>query len=361
MLDHVEQRLLGPVHVLEHQHERLCVGELLGPPQRGPAQLPRLVLSALGRTEHTQRSAEEIGDRLALARGAQLLERLARRVVVADPGARLDHRRQRPVRDALAIGERAPPQRCHAFEPLCELGDQAGLAETGLAEDRQELAASIADGAGERVLEQRQFRLTADERRGVEAARVVGPDRPPCPQRLGATFDLERSGIVDLDRARRQPARGGAEEDLARLRRLLETRRKIDRLARREGRIALVDDDLARLDADADGELQLLDFRHDLERRAHGTLGVVLVRDRHTEGRHHRVARELLDRASVRFDASRDDLEVAVDALADDFGIRARDEACRVDEIGEEDGCDLAFDHGPIVRAEAIASDPARG
>ena len=113
------------------------------------------MLSALSRTEHTQRSAEEIGDRLALARGAQLLERLARRVVVADPGARLDHRRQRPVRDALAIGERAPPQRCHAFEPLRELGDQAGLAETGLAEDRQELAASIADGAGERVLEQR--------------------------------------------------------------------------------------------------------------------------------------------------------------------------------------------------------------
>ena len=85
------------------------------------------------------------------------------------------------------------------------------------------------------------------------------------------------------------------------------------------------------------------------------------MRDRHTEGRHHRVARELLDRASVRLDASRDDLEVAVDALADDFGIRARDEARRVDEIGEEDGCDLAFHHGPIVRAEAIASDPARG
>ena len=37
----------------------------------------------------------------------------------------------------------------------------------------------------------------------------------------------------------------------------------------------------------------------DRERRADGALGIVLVRDRRAEERHHRVADELLDRAAV--------------------------------------------------------------
>ena len=39
VLDHVEQRLLGPVHVLEDEHERLRLRELLGPERHGPGQL----------------------------------------------------------------------------------------------------------------------------------------------------------------------------------------------------------------------------------------------------------------------------------------------------------------------------------
>ncbi len=66
MLDQIEQRILRPVHVLEHEHERLSVRELLGPLQRRPRQLLRRVL-ALGGTEDTERHCKQVGDRLALA------------------------------------------------------------------------------------------------------------------------------------------------------------------------------------------------------------------------------------------------------------------------------------------------------
>ena len=43
-----------------------------------------------------------------LDRGTQLLARGRRLLLLDDPGARADHLRQRPVGDALAVGEAAP-------------------------------------------------------------------------------------------------------------------------------------------------------------------------------------------------------------------------------------------------------------
>ena len=86
------------------------------------------------------------------------------------------------------------------------------------------------------------------------------------------------------------------------------------------------------------------------ERGAQGPLGVVLVRDGHSERGHHGIAGELLDRAAVCLDAARDMVEVPVDALANDLGIGAGDEPGRVHEIDEEDGRELAF-HTSSVRS----------
>ena len=75
---------------------------------------------------------------------------------------------------------------------------------------------------------------------------------------------------------------------------------------RREG-----DDGLAGGDGRPHGELelfllvQLVDRVEDAESRADGALGVVLVRDRRAEDRHHRVADELLDRAAEALDLPR--------------------------------------------------------
>ena len=95
VLDHVQQRLLGPVDVLEDEHERLHVRELLRPRARGPEELLALVL-ALARADQSRRGREQIGDRVALAARAQLVERLADRVVVGDPGGLLRPSRRAP-------------------------------------------------------------------------------------------------------------------------------------------------------------------------------------------------------------------------------------------------------------------------
>ena len=124
---------------------------------------------------------------------------------------------------------------------------------------------------------------------------------------------------------------------------LLQARRDVDGLAGGEGRVAVVGDDLAGLDADAGLELELVHRVEDRERRAHGALGVVLVRLRDPEGRHDRVAGELLDDPAVRDHAVRDPLEEGLDAAAHDLGIRAGDERGRIDEVDEQDRGKLAF------------------
>ena len=72
VLDQLEQRLLGPVDVLEDEHERLRVGELGRPLARGPGDLLRAAL-ALDELEHPGREAEQVGDGVVAAGGAKLL------------------------------------------------------------------------------------------------------------------------------------------------------------------------------------------------------------------------------------------------------------------------------------------------
>ena len=130
-------------------------------------------------------------------------------------------------------------------------------------------------------------------------------ERAPRPERLVAALDLERAGALDLDGARGEPSRALPEQNLSRLRRLLQPHGEVHGLAGREGRLGILDDHLARLDTDPDSEPERLDLRHDLERGSERPLCVVLVRDRHAERGHHRVARELLDGASVLLRSSR--------------------------------------------------------
>ena len=359
MLDHVQQRFLGPVDVLEHEHERLHARELLGPRARRPEELLALVL-ALARTDQPGRGREQVRDRVALAARAQLLERVADRVVVGDPRRCFDHLGQRPVGDALAERKGASPQDRRALDALDELVDEAALADAGLAEDGDEVRAPVADRACKRVLEELQLDLTADERGRRERALRLRRDveQLPTAKRLDAAAD--RHGIRGLgdDHAVREAQHAGADQDRALRRRLLEPRGEIDRLACRERRIGVLDDDLAGLDADSHAEAHLLDRGHDLERGAKGALRVVLVRERDAERGHDRVAGELLDGAAVRHDAARDVVEVVVDALPDDLRIGARDQPCGVDEIDEEDGRQLPFHASSLGSGEEATAVP---
>ena len=253
MLDQVEQCVLGPVDVFEGEHERLVLGHALDPLARRPGDLLLTPLT-LDRLEHAGGEPEQVGDRLVLAGFAQFLDRHFERVVVGDPCGGLDHLGKRPVRDALAIGQRPAHEHGCAFEAFHELLREPALADAGVAVKREQVGAAIADGAFVRVLQQLELRLAPDEgRRDAAALQCAVEHRlgPPRPDPVAEALDVERTDILGLQPPTRQPVRVRPDQHLACAGRLLEPRGQGHGLARREGRVGLVDDDLARLDADA--------------------------------------------------------------------------------------------------------------
>ena len=133
----------------------------------------------------------------------------------------------------------------------------------------------------------------------------IASKRAERDNRVAKAAQLEWASGLRLDASRREPVGGLSDENLSRRRRLLEAGRDVDRFARGESRIGLVDDDLPGFDSDARLETEVGDVLEDPESGARRSIGVVFVRMRNTEGGHDGVAGELLDRAAVRLDAAR--------------------------------------------------------
>ncbi len=146
VLDQLEQRILGPVDVFEHEDQRLRVGELGGPFVRGPGDL---LLAPLGfdPLEHAHGEREQVGHGVVAAARSELGHGFVDRVVIRDPGGDLDHLGEGPVRDAFAVGERAAGKNGRAFDPVRELAREAALTHAWLAVDGEEMRAAIADDA----------------------------------------------------------------------------------------------------------------------------------------------------------------------------------------------------------------------
>ena len=89
--------------------------------------------------------------------------------------------------------------------------------------------------------------------------------------------------------------------------------------------------------------VQLLDRLQDAQPRTDRALGVVLVRDRRAEHRHHRVADELLHRAAVPLDLLSQAGVVGADPGAHVLGIRRLRRSGEADQIAEEHRDDLAL------------------
>ena len=91
----------------------------------------------------------------------------------AMPADALDHLRERPVRDALAVGRQRPTS---TVVPSTESRNSRArrlLPTPGLAVDREEMRPPVAQGSGERVLEELELGVPADERRIGGAAGAV--------------------------------------------------------------------------------------------------------------------------------------------------------------------------------------------
>ena len=274
VLDEVEQWRLGPVDVLEEEDERLDVGDPLHDLACRPRDLLRAAL-AFERLHQPCCEPENVRHGLLGAALAELLERLLERIVVGDARGGLDHLAERPVGDALAVRQRAPHEHARSLDAVEELAREPALSHAGLAVDREEVRAAVPQAAVERVREELELRLSSDERR-ARAERtnraVEHVHQPPGPKRPVDALQLERAGVLDDEACCREPVRRRADQDLARTGRALETRRQVDRLARRERRLGAVDDDLAGLDPDpglrARGRRPLRASRALLARRA---------------------------------------------------------------------------------------------
>ena len=101
--------------VLEDQDQRLRLCHQLRPLARCPRDLLLAALAVDG-LENAGRETEQVGDSLGWAALAELLDRDVERIVVGDVCRTLDHLGERPVRDALAVGEAPPGQDRDALE-----------------------------------------------------------------------------------------------------------------------------------------------------------------------------------------------------------------------------------------------------
>ena len=348
MLDQLEQRLLGPVDVLEDEHERLDVGELSAHARAAQAIscAAALVLDGL---EHARGEPEQVGDRLVLAAGAQLLHRLLDRVVVRDPGSRLDHLGERPVGDALPVREAAAAEHGRALERRRRTRVRAGSCPRPA---RRRSSRGARGGRGPRGRTcSRAARAPCSRpisgaasgraRRLVGAIAAQTTRQAASGSRRPLTSTGPTSSISRLPSARLRAAgpiriSPGAAACCSRAARLTASP-----VANVES--VVVDDDLARLDPDPRLEPERVHRFEDPDRGSHGALGVVLVRLRDPEGGEHGVAGELLHDAAVRGHAVRDPVEEARHAAADDLGVGRGDERGRADEIDEQHGGELAL------------------
>ena len=223
----------------------------------------------------------------------------------------LQHLDDRPVGDPLAVGEAAAADD-RRLDRSQELRGEPRLADAGVADDRDQLAARARPARA--PMPPAGSRARAHGRR--TAPRVDAPERraPAAAGRpaTGSDLPFSSSGLdrLDLGRVADERERRLPDQHLARLRRLLQPRRHVDRVAGREP-LLRPGHDLARHDADPPLQPELGQRVSHLDRRAHRAQRVVLVQHRHPEHGHHGVADELLDAAAVPLDDRLHPLEVA--------------------------------------------------
>ena len=236
-------------------------------------------------------------------------------------------------------------------EVLVELPRQPRLADPGNPGHRHQLRPAFFGADVEEVLDLPQLAVTADEGR-LESLRAQlaahsrdDAQRPPQLRLAFLPLQLVRAGVLVDDRPLGSPARRLADEHRSRLRRGLHPRSRVHEIA---GHHSLANRNqvhgcLAGEDTRPRPELGRADFvpqrryrRDEIERRAHGPLGVVFGGRRRSPHRHDRVADELLHRAAVELDQATAVVEVAREELPHLFRVTSLRQRRKADQIGKQ-------------------------
>ena len=290
LLDQVEERLLAPLDVVEHDHQRRRAARAAcGTPRRSPP--PRSPRRALPQ-QRPRSPPPQPGRR---GQRAQLLDHL-------------DHR---PVGDPLAVGEAAAAHHPR-LEPRDELRHQPRLAHARLPDDRHQLAALALERTRPRLPQQRQLRplgprtAASCERSGHLTHREQPERRAPASafpfSSSGASSSTSIASRASTSVAAPIRISPGAAACCSRAATL--TASPVTSVS------SLTGHDLARVHPDPRLHPELRQRLPHLHRRPHRPHRVVLVHHRHPEHRHHRVPDELLHRPAVRLDDPPHPLEI---------------------------------------------------
>ncbi len=266
---------------------------------------------------HREKACEQGVDRIAALRHAEV-----------------EHR-------ACVRGESAP-SRVHDH-----LLHEARLAHAGIGpHDPCVARAGDLHGLQER-LEARDLVVAAEERMlggGIDAQRAQLPDG----HLLREPADRHRRDVVDLDRRHARTVDVVRDHGFAGVRDLEEAGRQIDGVARHRvvamhGAAGVGGDHLAGCHTDVRGQRAAVFLRERLQRLVNGgggaqrAHGVVAVRDRRAEQRHHAVAHVLVHRTAALLDQAVDQLEVAREEPVHAFGAELVGERRRSAEVREQD------------------------
>ena len=239
-----------------------------------------------------------------------------------------------------------------------ELSHETGLADPGNADDGDELWLERGPGPGASAL----TKTSSSSSRPTSGDRLSARSIPKLARRATARHAGDRLGLPlrgyrfvssVFDRALRRAKRVLIDEDPARGRGRLEARSRVHDVAgddplsevgtrvERDERLSAVHTDPYLEGKRRIGLVHLRDRLLDRQRRAHGALGVVLVRDRRPERRDDRVSDELLDRAAVALELVSKSSVVRSQDSADVLRVEPLGALGRTDDVGEQNSDDL--------------------
>ena len=382
--DDVEDGLVGPVEVGQHHDHRAPAGERRRERQQGAGDLvagaggvdapediePEEVEQALD--DPVDRAVGPVGAVQGLGhRGVDLAGDDLLVVAGIDVAGGLDRAGDRPPDVRLAVRDAPPRQHGGAMTLPALLGDvldQARLAQPGVAEHEQQRGPAPVDRHVQRVGQQRDLVVAADQR-GAAAVRPVSGREAGVLGHPRGHRRLPTLGGDGAHRSVRDHPLGGEvgglpDQHLSRFGGGLEALRGVHDVA--HGRVVAAGpqgahQDLPGVHADPQPHVEpqvgggLVQRVGEPERGPHRPLGVVLMGGRGTEQRQDGVPHDLVDPAAELLDDGHQPLEAPVDDALDLLGVAVFGQGGEADDVGEQDG-----DHPPLVAAQLQVGTAAR-
>ena len=377
VVDEVERAFVGPVQIVEQEHDRHGSGTVQGTDilaqrmKRPVAQLLCLAGDAgdvrVGAVVEADELADQ-GDMLGGAfsqHGAQAARQLglgdALRIAVQDLELRRQQIAQQTVRQVVAVRLRPATKQAMrqvaALQPVREFGQQPALAHASIGDHGDQHEHAVFSHRIEVLVQARQFRVAADHAhfqtleaavRHPEGARTRA-EHDVAPDRLGDALDLNWRLRLHFEHAAHMAVGVVADAHPADRRRLFHPRRDVDRDAayRAVAVDAAAKQHLPGVDAHAQLEVgeavavakALGQGRRRGDERQAGAdraLRVVFVRPVGAEHREQAVARVLEDAAVLRFHERGQVFERTVEHAVQILGIEVLAQTGGADHVGEK-------------------------